>query len=76
MNGSSSLAESDRRPLHLCPIDLRKLQWLVGFDVAERYASLHRFWRAADEGPEASWAEQRFLAANALQPAMPILFSR
>ncbi len=59
MNGSSSLAESDRRPLHLCPIDLRKLQWLVGFDVAERYASLHGFWRAAGEDPEAAWAEQR-----------------
>jgi archaemetzincin len=76
MNGSSSLAESDRRPLHLCPIDLRKLQWLVGFDVAERYASLHGFWRAAGEDPEAAWAEQRFLAANALPPAMPVLFSR
>ena len=40
MNGSSSLAESDRRPLHLCPIDLRKLQWLIGFDFAERYGRL------------------------------------
>src|SRR5437588_7335483 len=27
MNGSNHLAESDRRPLHLCPVCLRKLQW-------------------------------------------------
>jgi len=34
MNGSNHLAESDRRPLHLCPVDLRKLQWTLGFDIA------------------------------------------
>ncbi|HEY3055543.1 MAG TPA: archaemetzincin [Thermoanaerobaculia bacterium] len=36
MNGSNHLAESDARPMHLCPIDLRKLQWSVGFDVERR----------------------------------------
>ena len=39
MNGSNHLAESDRRPLHLCPVCLRKLQWSVGFDVL---STLHR----------------------------------
>jgi archaemetzincin len=56
MNGSSSLSESERRPLHLCPVDLRKVQWLLGFDVAQRYADLERFWRQAGEDAEADWA--------------------
>jgi archaemetzincin len=34
MNGSNHLGESDARPLYLCPVDLRKLQWSIGFDVA------------------------------------------
>ena len=36
MNGSNHLAESDARPMDLCPIDLKKLQWSVGLDVEER----------------------------------------
>ena len=71
MNGSSSLAESDRRPLHLCPIDLRKLQWLIGFDFAERYGRLQQFWRAAGEEPEAAWVAGRLQAARGHRPAMP-----
>jgi archaemetzincin len=63
MNGSSSLAESDRRPLHLCPIDLRKLQWLIGFDFAERYDRLQQFWRTAGEPQEAAWAAGRLQTA-------------
>jgi archaemetzincin len=35
MNGSSHLAEADARPLHLCLVDLRKLQWSIGFDVVD-----------------------------------------
>jgi len=45
MNGSNHLAESDARPLHLCPVDLRKLQWSIGFDVVERYRRLLDFCR-------------------------------
>ncbi|MGE5200387.1 MAG: archaemetzincin [Rhodospirillaceae bacterium] len=70
MNGSSSLAESDGRPLHLCPIDLRKLQWLLGFDFAERYEALHRFWRAAGDEPEAAWVAERLRAAAGYRPLM------
>src|SRR5437867_3638436 len=40
MNGSNHLAESDARPMTLCPIDLRKLQWSVGFDVQQRERTL------------------------------------
>uniref|UniRef100_A0A8C5LDE9 Archaemetzincin-2 n=1 Tax=Jaculus jaculus TaxID=51337 RepID=A0A8C5LDE9_JACJA len=31
------LRHSDRRPLNLCPICLRKLQCALGFDIVERY---------------------------------------
>jgi archaemetzincin len=58
MNGSNHLAESDARPLHLCPVDLRKLQWSVGFNVGERYHVLLegcRRWRFNDE---AGWIAQ------------------
>ena len=41
MNGSNHLAESDARPMHLCPVDLRKLQHSVGFDVVAREERLH-----------------------------------
>jgi Peptidase family M54 len=40
MNGSSHLAESDVRPLHPCPVDLRKLQDSIRFDVVARYQRL------------------------------------
>jgi archaemetzincin len=59
MNGSASLAESERRPLHLCPIDLRKLQWLLGFDFAERYRRLQEFWQKAGDKHEAAWVGSR-----------------
>lgn len=37
MQGSNHLDESDRRPLDFCPICLRKLQFAIGFNIAERY---------------------------------------
>jgi len=59
MNGSNHLAESDRRPLHLCPVCLRKLQWNIGFDVLERYTALERANRAAGFIDEADWFNSR-----------------
>ena len=59
MNGSNHLAESDRRPLHLCPIDLRKLHWSLRFDVVARYERLLAFWRSAGVPGEAEWIERR-----------------
>jgi archaemetzincin len=66
MNGSNHLAESDRRPLHLCPICLRKLQWSIGFDVLERYRALERLTRADGFTDEADWFNRRikFLRAE------------
>jgi archaemetzincin len=59
MNGSNHLAESDRRPLHLCPVCLRKLQWSIGFDVLQRYRALERLTRADGFTDEADWFNRR-----------------
>jgi len=59
MNGSNHLQESDRRPLHLCPVCLRKLQFSVGFDVVKRDEALAQFERRAGLEDEAAWVERR-----------------
>ncbi len=59
MNGSNHLAESDRRPLHLCPVCLRKLQWSIGFDVLERYSAMERVARTNGFDDEADWFSRR-----------------
>jgi archaemetzincin len=65
MNGSNHLAESDRRPLHLCPVCLRKLHWSVGFDPLERYGTLERVNRALGFVHEAEWLSRRVQALRA-----------
>jgi archaemetzincin len=59
MNGSNHLAESDARPLHLCPVDLRKLQESVGFDVLQRYLRLWEVCRASGFADEVAWFDRR-----------------
>ncbi len=59
MNGSNHLEESDTRPLRLCPQDLRKLQWSVGFDVVDRYRRLVGLYRELGLDDEAQWIERR-----------------
>src|SRR5205823_15127928 len=59
MNGSNHLAESDARPMHLCPVDLRKLQESIGFDVVARYRRLLDFHLSADFREEAAWLTRR-----------------
>ena len=59
MNGSNHLDESDRRPLHLCPLDLRKLHHSIGFDIGRRYRALLEFARSAAFNDEVRWLEKR-----------------
>jgi archaemetzincin len=59
MNGSNHLEESDERPFHLCPVDLRKLQWSIGFDVVARYRNLLAFARQENFREEAQWLQAR-----------------
>ena len=59
MNGSNHLDESDRRPLHLCPIDMRKLHHSIGFDIGRRYHALLEFACRAGFKDEVRWLEKR-----------------
>jgi len=76
MNGSASLAESERRPLHLCPIDLRKLQWLLGFDLTERDRHLQQFWRDVGDDEEATWIASRLPASTLRWPTLADFVNR
>lgn len=58
MNGSNHLPESDARPLHLCPVCLRKLNYSVGFDVASRYERLLRFYQKMGFDDDARWTNK------------------
>ena len=58
MNGANSLEESDRQPLHLCPTDLRKLAWNMGFDVRARYDTLEMFYAAHGLTDEAAFVRK------------------
>ena len=55
LNGSNHLKESDARPMHLCPVCLRKLQHSIGFDVVSRYDNLFRLYQKVGFGNEAGW---------------------
>ncbi len=55
MNGSNSLPESDRQPLHLCPVCLRKVCWNLRVEPAEYLAELEAFCRKHKLEEEAEW---------------------
>ncbi len=59
MNGSNHLQESDGRPLHVCPVCLRKLQHSIGFDPVKRYKALGDFYQKVGMQDEARWIANR-----------------
>lgn len=59
MNGSGHLGEDFRQSMHLCPVDLRKLQTLIGFDVLERYHKLKEFFDEHKLEAEKEWINKR-----------------
>jgi len=65
MAGSNSLAETDRSPLHLCPVCLRKLQWNREVDVLDRYRELLGFYRRHGLDEEAEWTARRITRIEA-----------
>lgn len=71
MNGTNSLAESDRQPLHLCPVCLAKLHHNLGFDPPTRHRRLARYYREHGLVTEAAFAAARArqLAATAATAA-------
>jgi archaemetzincin len=69
MNGVNHLEEADSRPQHLCPVCLRKLQWLVGFDPMARYAALEQLYASHQMDGEATWVRQRLATIRSQVPA-------
>jgi archaemetzincin len=59
MNGSGHLSEDFRQPMHLCPVDLHKLQTLVGFNVLKRYSNLLDFYTKHGMKDEVEWISRR-----------------
>lgn len=59
MNGSNSLRETDEAPIHMCPVDLRKMQHAVGFDLDERYRELGDFYERLGLHADAAFVRKR-----------------
>ena len=57
--GSNSQAESDRAPLHACPVCYHKLWWAIRFDPVAREAALAAALRELGIDDEAAWSERR-----------------
>lgn len=65
MNGTNSLAESDRQPLHLCPVCREKLRHALGFEHVERYRRLADFYTRQGMGSDAAFARSQAEAVTA-----------
>ncbi|MBI3857886.1 MAG: hypothetical protein HY293_19585 [Planctomycetes bacterium] len=59
MQGANSLSEDDRHPMHLCPIDLKKVLWNTGVDRKERYQKLLALYEKWGCKKEAEWVTAR-----------------
>ena len=67
MSGTNHLAETDRRPLDVCPECMAKIAWAFGYDPAVRYRRLADFWRSQKRDGEAQLAEQKRMAVLVAQ---------
>lgn len=70
LNGSNHLEESDSRPLHLCPVCFRKLQFSIGFDVVDRFRKLILFYQRAGFDDEAWWVANRLQGISGAEAAL------
>jgi archaemetzincin len=59
LGGFAHLDELDDAPLRLCPVCLRKLHHVVGFDLVARYEGLRTFYADAELPEAARWVERR-----------------
>lgn len=64
MNGSNHQAEKDRRPMHLCPVCLRKLCWNLRAEPVPYLRKLEAFCRKNGLGPEHQWYEKAVAALS------------
>jgi archaemetzincin len=64
MNGSNHQEEKDRRPMHLCPVCLRKLCWNLQVGPVAYLGKLEAFCRRHGFGAEAGWYERAVALLN------------
>lgn len=62
MNGSNHQEERDRRPLHLCPVCLRKLCWNLQVESISYLTRLKAFCQQEGLDVEARWYEKAIAA--------------
>ena len=55
LNGSNNLTEADQKPLHLCPVCLRKLCWNLQVDPVTYLGKLEAFCRKHAFDEDADW---------------------
>jgi len=73
LNGSNHLKESDSRPVHLCPVCLRKLRYSIGFDVVNHYGNLFRFYKRVGFDDDAQWVANRLKRILGAEAARAII---
>jgi len=59
MDGANNLDEADRQPMHLCPVDLRKVLWNTGADRDQRYRRLYGLYQGWGLKSESDWVAHR-----------------
>jgi archaemetzincin len=59
MNGSNHVAELDEAPLHLCPVCLRKLHYVTGIGLDDRFERLAEGYDRLGMGDEAAFVRRR-----------------
>jgi len=59
MRGSNHIQEADSKPMHFCPVCIRKVSHAVGFDVSTHYSNLRRFFVEMGFPKEAQWYTRR-----------------
>jgi archaemetzincin len=62
MNGSNHQEEKDRRPMHLCPVCLRKLCWNLRFEPVPYLTKLNTFSQQHGLDVESGWYEKAIAA--------------
>jgi archaemetzincin len=68
MNGCNSLAESDRKPLHLCPTCLRKVCWNLQVSPECYLSRLQAFLQTHGFPEEVDWYRKAILALGRRDP--------
>jgi archaemetzincin len=59
MSGAMNVDEAGQRPMHACPVCLRKLQWATRVSVPARYRRLAAFYMRYGLASDAVWTAER-----------------